>query len=125
MISGELRAPFTLGGERIPFTIIEIVKFLNSKSTHSMRFADILSYICADFGIVLYPYKTIDIVAGVSSTSTTQHIAICNNAVLQRYFQHFISKQENKSDTLNSDLMGKIGCFIEERIEEEECGDVE
>ena len=56
-ISGELLAPFTLDGERMPFAIIESIKFLKSKSTHSTRLADIMSYVFADLSIVLYLMK--------------------------------------------------------------------
>lgn len=118
-ISGELSAPFTLDGEKLPFTAIEVIKFLKSKSKYNIRLVDIFSYIFADIGIVLYPYKTIDIEAGVQSTATTQRIAICDNKVLQRYYQHFSHKQETKNDELNSQLIEQVGRFIEDRLEQE------
>ena len=59
-----------------------------------------------------------DIEAGIQRNSTTQRIAICNNEVLNRYYKHFIRKQEQKRN--NSDLIEKVGCYIEELIEQEE-----
>lgn len=113
-VSGELSAPFSLGGERIPFTLFEAIRFLKGKSYLNMRFADILSYIFVDLGIVIYPYTVSDIEAGVKSTTATQRLALCNKEVLKRYFNTFVVNYKQKSDDLNIRLVEQIGRYLEE-----------
>jgi len=120
-ISGELFAPFTLDGEKVPFTAFEVIKFLKRKSKLSMRLSNIMSYIFADLGIVLYPYTVIDIEAGIKSTVTSQRIAICNNEVLKRYTQYFFQTQENKEATEDDfNLIERIGLYLEEKMAKED-----
>lgn len=118
-ISGELSTPFILDGEKIPFTLFEAIRFLKGKSHINMRFADIMSYIFADLGIVIYPYTTIDIEAGIKSTMTTQRLALCNKEVLRRYFHTFTAADKQNVNELNGQLVKQIGHYLEEFDEEE------
>lgn len=113
-ISGELSASFSLHGGEIPYSMLESIRFLKSKSKINMRFVGIMSYVFADLGIVLYPFTTIDIEAGTRFTETSQRLAVCNKSVLKRYFNNFVIQQEAKEKSISSHLIENLGRYIEE-----------
>lgn len=120
-VSGSISPPrFTLDNKTLPFTIFEIEHFLKNKSKANMRFPNLMGYIYADLGIVLYPHVTQDIRAGIKTSCTQMYLAVCNYDILLRYYQLFMNelkKMEGQEETLDNILTSQLGYYMEECIE--------
>lgn len=128
-ITGPIEPPrFILDGERMPYTLISAVEFLKSKSKYTMYVENIVGYIFLDLGIVLYPFVFHDMPAGIKVTNHCIRISFCNQTILKRYYNLFLSEREKKArnngETLEllKDLIKEYGNspIDEEKINEYE-----
>lgn len=112
-VSGDLVSPFYIGNERIPFTFLEALRFLKSKSELNFRFTQNTSYVFVDLGIVMYPYEIKDIEAGIPTITKKYRIAVCNLKVLYRFAHYFLKLDEKAYEEQGDDILSKLGEFAE------------
>lgn len=113
-ICGELGVPFYFGEDKIPFTFTESLRFLKNKSKLNKQFSQSASYVFDDIGIVMYPCKTVDLDAGIQTTTTKHCIAICNIKVLERYRKRFAAQEKTSNHDIGSYLISNLGAFAED-----------
>lgn len=100
-------------GKRMPFTRLELLRFLKQISKEQVQIRFPTAYLYNDLGIVLYTKRIMDIRMGIDFQESRLMMAVCNRPVFAAYVNYFLENMK-QTENIDTQLFDALQLFIEE-----------